>query len=480
MPQVRSYVYNRYTYIFCHFLITIIFIADSIFPVGYDICFLFLIPIAVVSRLERKSPVFIITILSTLLTTVSFFIAPVNNIPAVFDIVNRIISIVTFWVLSFMLMNRSQMVKRLKESEEYKQNEAKRAQLAAIVEHSNDAIFSKTLDGVITSWNTGAEKMYGYSAEEAIGNPVSIIIPPEYLEEMNGIISKVRTNEAVQNIETLRKRKDGTLFNVSLTVSPIRDLQNQIIGVSSVAQDITYRKQIEEDRKSYAEKLQIANKELESFTYSVAHDLKAPVRSMISFSTILNEEYAGKLDETGRDYLNRVARSGQKMSSLIDNMLTLSKITRQELAIKRVDLTAISNDIVNDLRESHPERKISISISNNMQMNADESLIRIALQNLIRNAWKFSSKTENPFIEISSKDETGQTIFFIKDNGAGFDSQQKDKLFEPFKRLHSESEFPGTGIGLAIVQRVIQKHGGKIWAEGVKGEGATFFFTLET
>ena len=220
--------------------------------------------------------------------------------------------------------------------------------------------------------------------------------------------------------------------------------------------------------------LRSANRELEAFSYSVSHDLRSPLRAIDGFSQALLEEYSGELDDVGRGYLDRVRAASQRMGVLIDNLLRLSRVTRQELLPEQTDLTAMCQEIVRELKDSDAQRKVDVTIQDNMVAQCDAKLIRIALTNLIENAWKYSSKQDVARIRVGCRDG----VFFVQDNGAGFDMRYADKLFGAFQRLHSKEEFEGTGVGLATVARVIHRHGGEIWAESELGAGATFFFTL--
>jgi light-regulated signal transduction histidine kinase (bacteriophytochrome) len=225
--------------------------------------------------------------------------------------------------------------------------------------------------------------------------------------------------------------------------------------------------------------LQATNSELEAFTYSVSHDLRAPLRSIDGFSLAVIEDYADKLDAEGVDYLERVRTASQEMGQLIDDLLSLSHMTRQPLAKEAVDLGEIANSIVAELREQEPERDVAFTTSGNLSVHADRRLMRVVLYNLIANAWKFTGNTDAPTVKLRAIDKDEQTVYYIEDNGAGFDMIYVEKLFAPFQRLHRAKEFKGTGIGLATVQRVIRRHGGVVWAEGELDKGARFSFTLK-
>jgi signal transduction histidine kinase len=224
--------------------------------------------------------------------------------------------------------------------------------------------------------------------------------------------------------------------------------------------------------------LEAANKELESFAYSVSHDLRAPLRSIDGFTAIVSESYAGKLDAQGQSYLKRVRSASQRMGRLIDDLLKLSRTVRSEMNRTRVNLSDLARTIANELQEAAPERKALFTIAPDLEVHADTNLIRTVLENLLGNAWKFAKKRTEARIEVGSTTRDNQTVYFVRDNGTGFDMKYADKLFGAFQRLHSITEFEGTGVGLANVQRIIRRHGGQVWAEAAEDRGATFYFTL--
>jgi light-regulated signal transduction histidine kinase (bacteriophytochrome) len=230
--------------------------------------------------------------------------------------------------------------------------------------------------------------------------------------------------------------------------------------------------------KQASAQAEAASRELEAFSYSVAHDLRAPLRSMDGFSQALLDEYSPRLDDQGKDYLQRVRAGAQRMGGLIDDMLRLSHVTRMTTQRRRVDLSELARKVAAGLRAEDPTRHVEVDIADEMEVEGDPDLLGIALQNLIGNAWKFTSGEPRARIEIGVAGVAGQQIWFVRDNGAGFDMAYAAKLFGPFQRLHSEAEFAGSGIGLATVQRIISRHGGRVWAEAAEGRGATFFFTL--
>ena len=239
-------------------------------------------------------------------------------------------------------------------------------------------------------------------------------------------------------------------------------------------------KEAEEELQKAKRELEAANRELEAFSYSASHDLRSPLRSIDGFSQAVLEDYGELLPLEGRNFLETVRKSARHMGELIDDLLKLSHITRAEIRSVQVDLTRLARNILAELQRTHPERSVKYRVEPNLTEHCDERLIRVVLENLLNNAWKYTSKQEYAEIEFGSRLENDQSVYFIRDNGAGFDMAYADKLFGPFQRLHTTTEFPGTGIGLATVQRIIHRHGGRIWAQAAVDKGATFFFTLST
>lgn len=236
--------------------------------------------------------------------------------------------------------------------------------------------------------------------------------------------------------------------------------------------------ELEESVEQRTAQLTAANKELEAFAYSVSHDLRAPLRSIDGFSKALLDDYLDKLDAEGRDHLKRIRKASQRMGQLIDDLLKLSRLTRGDMLIEQVDLGAMAREVVGNLQAADPGRSIKVVIQENIVGVADRKMVRVVLENLLNNAWKYTSRQAQPRIVFGMAGSGAALAYFIKDNGAGFDMRYSQKLFGVFQRLHSDMEFPGTGIGLATVQRIIHRHGGKVWAEGEVGKGATFYFTL--
>lgn len=517
-----------------------------------------------------------------------------------------------------------------------------RTRLAAVVDSSEDAIVSKTLDGTITAWNPGAERLFGYSALEAVGKPMRMLLPPESANEERDILDRIGRGERVEHFETVRMRKDGTQIDVSVTISPIRDSHGAIVGASNIARDISERRRSGQalnesfargeqalreladqkfaldqhaivaitdvqgtityvnekfcaiskyskeeligqnhrilnsgyhpkqffqlmyrtiangkvwhneirnrakdgsiywvdttivpfiaadgkprqyvairaditERKQAGEalalqaleltrqaeqrkadereirdlnnsleerviqrtsELESANKELEAFTYSVSHDLRAPLRHIVGFSKMLGETCGSSLSQEGRHYLQRIEDGTQRMGMLVDDLLKLTRIGRHELKVQVTNLDSIVKDVIADLALDTETRVIEWKVSSLPSVKGDPALIKVVFQNLLGNAVKYTRTRAKAVIEIGG----GQSALYIRDNGVGFDMKYADKLFGAFQRLHRSEEFEGTGIGLAIVQRVVQKHGGHIWAQAEPDKGATFYLSFD-
>jgi len=525
---------------------------------------------------------------------------------------------------------------------ERKRAEEVRELLAAVVDSSDDAIISKSLNGIISTWNRGAEKVFGYSSSEAVGKPMLLLFPPDHEDEESDILARIRRGESVEHLETVRVRRDGRKIDISETISPVRDGSGAIVGASKIARDITERKQTEERLAGQAEELsrqaeellrsqqaletqtlmlqsvldsmaeglvaadeqgkfiiwnpaavrilglealnlpsqqwtahyglyledmvtpfpadqlplaraiqgetctaqmfvrnpkleqgtwievgggplkdksgavrggvvafrdvtqrrsdereirklnegleervvqrtaqlEAANHELEAFTYSVSHDLRAPLRHIGGFSKILSEDFGPGMPEEAQNHLKRIEDGAHRMGLLVDELLNLARVGRHAIKLQATRLNLVIEEVVSLLQPETQDRKIDWKIADLRSAECDPILIKQVFQNLLANALKFTRTRDRAVIGINQRQENGQMVIAISDNGVGFDMKYQDKLFGVFQRLHRAEEFEGTGIGLATVQRIIRKHGGRIWAEAELDKGATFCFTL--
>jgi PAS domain S-box-containing protein len=335
------------------------------------------------------------------------------------------------------------------------------------------AIIMLDTRGCVVSWNAGAERIKGWSEKEILGQSFEKFYPPEDVAAGKTKYElEVAQREGRFEDYGWRVRKDGSKFWANVVITALRSESGELRGYSKVTRDITEKKISEEALKK-------AYDDLESFSYSVSHDLRAPLRSMDGFSEVLASTLGDKLDERSRNYLNRIRESSQKMAALIDGLLNLSRVSRTALNKQEINLSEIAQQIAADLNRLSPERRVEWKIPNHIKCWGDVSLLRVVLENLLSNAWKYTSKVHEAMIEFGAWTEAGVTTYFIKDNGAGFEMAFVEKLFGSFQRLHGANEFPGNGIGLATVKRIINRHGGEIWAEGEPEKGATFYFTLQ-
>jgi PAS domain S-box-containing protein len=346
--------------------------------------------------------------------------------------------------------------------------------------------------GCITFCNDYMLQLTGWQRDELLGKDwFKTILPERARDEVRTVVlSGLDSGKIVFHHDNAILTKSGEERLISWTNTILHDPQGKIAGIIGLGTDITDQKKAEEEIRELnaglerrvqdrTAQLVTANQELEAFAYSISHDLRAPLRAMNGFSGILLSEHAGQLDDQGRAYLQHIQKASRTMDQLIMDLLNLSRVTRAALKRSRVDLSALASDIAAELTRQEPGRTLQFEITAGLEAEGDPALLKIVLENLLHNACKFTRRCERALIQMGVKQEDERRVFFVRDNGAGFDMAYAAKLFAPFQRLHGMDEFPGTGIGLVTVKRIITRHGGTIWTEAKVDEGATFYFTLD-
>ncbi len=368
--------------------------------------------------------------------------------------------------------------------------------MAAVVESSDDAIITKDLNGVITSWNQSAERLFGYTAEEAIGKPVTILIPAGRENEEPDILGRIRRGQRIEHYETVRRRKDGTMLDISLTVSPVKDAGGKIIGASKTARDITLRKATELELRQTKDQLAHANEDLEKrveertaslkdvisqmeeFSYSVSHDLRAPVRAMNAYSHAVLEDYGDRLDARGRDFLDRIIRGSTRMDRLIHDVLTYSRLARADVQLQPVSLAKLLPDIIQQYPDMQPPQA-EITIREPLhEVLAHEPLLTQAISNLLSNGVKFVARGTTPKLQVWTERRGDKIRLWIEDNGIGIQPEHQRRLFGMFERVHQDKTYEGAGIGLAIVRKAVEKMSGLVGLESDGITGSSFWIEL--
>lgn len=371
-----------------------------------------------------------------------------------------------------------------RDNTEIREGERIRNYLATVVKQSNDSIYIHDLEGQIISWNQGAERMYEYNETEALQMKIWNVIPEFLLPEAEEMIVRILKGEKIELVETKRITKHGKLMDVLFSASVISEPGSPAKSIVITERDVTEQKIADEKIRQLNERLrknviqvEAANKELESFSYSVSHDLRAPLRALSGNVGFFEEDYGDKLDDGAKTIIAKIQHNVKRMDRLINDLLSFSKIGKKEVRKSAVDMEQLVRDILEEINNATP-LSARIEIRDLPQAYGDHSMLNQVWMNLISNAIKYSSKKSAPEIEIGSQQRDGAVEYYIKDNGAGFDMAYAQKLFGTFQRFHDATEFEGTGIGLAIVQRIILKHGGTIRAVAEPDKGATFYFTL--
>jgi PAS domain S-box-containing protein len=355
------------------------------------------------------------------------------------------------------------------------------ARYRGLLEAAPDAMVVVNQGGEIVLLNLQAEKQFGYRRDELLGQKVKNIIPEGFAERL--IADDLRsaedalTQQIGTGIELNARRKDGTEFPIEIMLSPLESPEG--ILVTAAIRDISERRRNERVLQEKNIELQSAVKELDAFSYSVSHDLRAPLRAIDGYSQIVLKQCGPLMSEEQRRYLQRVRDNTVQMGHLVDDLLTLSRLGRQPLARQLVSTGTIVAEVLRDVRQQVAGRSVQVSVGELPPVWGDPGLLKQVFMNIIDNAFKYTRLRDDAVVEIDSRRMGDEQVFIVRDNGVGFDMQYADKLFDVFQRLHRAEDFAGTGVGMAIVQRIVQRHGGRVWAEAAVDRGATFYFTTE-
>jgi PAS domain S-box-containing protein len=352
--------------------------------------------------------------------------------------------------------------------------------LAAIVEHADDAIFDTSVGGLIASWNKGAERLFGYDEADVVGKSATVLALPGQEDEEHRLIKQAVSSGEVTRTEAVRTRKDGSQVDVSLTLSPVHDRKGKVTGLSAIARDITERKLADAALAERTRELEISNRDLLQFASVASHDLQEPLRKVASFCQLLARRYQGQLDEEADEYIGFVVDGAVRMQALINDLLSLARVGRSGDQMVEVNCGKVMRQVLGDMTLVLEEAGAELVVADDLPVvYGHPGLIAQLFTNLIGNAVKFHGPRP-PRVEVSAALQDDEWRFAVADNGIGIEAQYADRVFDVFERLHTRSEYPGTGIGLALCRKIVELHRGRIWLESQPGEGTTFYFTLPT
>ena len=434
----------------------------------------------------RPHAAYIFAGIATALAALALSVKASSDVVSWVVVLNCVLAVGAIWFVAMVIeLSRQSGAGFIRDITKLKHAEKTMALLAAVVESSSEAVISKSLDGKIMSWNAGAERLFGYTAAEAIGRDAELIVPPDCADEERLIVAEIVEGRSIENFETVHVRKGGTRRHISLTVSPIRDADGAIVGTSKVAHDITDRKAAEAELLRHTLALERSNKDLDDFAYIASHDLREPLRGLSNNAKFLENDYTDKLDSNGVTRLRRMGYLTRRLDQLINDLLYFSRLGRQELAIQPTDMNAVIDDIASMMETTLKEQSVTIEIPRPLPtIVCDEPRVTEALRNLIANAVKYNDSSEKR-IEIGCVGEMATArgietqVFYVKDNGIGIEKEFHDEVFRIFKRLNDEDDAKkGTGVGLTFVRKIVERHGGRIWLDSSPGAGTTFYFTL--